>query len=73
MCAAADHHRTFKTCHCEPVRTLVWQSVIPLRRTPVLWRNGFPRRFAPRNDIFIKTTLPCVGVGVPDAPFHRTL
>ena len=23
-----------KNCHCEPVRTLVWQSVIPLHRTP---------------------------------------
>ena len=29
MCAAADHRRTFKPCHCEPVRTLVWQSVPP--------------------------------------------
>ena len=45
--------RTSKPCHCEPVRTLVWQSVPPLRRTPVIWKNGFPRRFAPRNDIFI--------------------
>ena len=62
-----------KTCHCEPARRLVWQSVIPLHRTSDTWENGFPRRFAPRNDIFIKTTLPCVGVGVPDAPFHRTL
>ena len=35
MCAAADHHRTFKTCHCEPVRTLVWQSVLS-PRTPQL-------------------------------------
>ena len=42
-----------KPCHCEPARTLVWQSVPPLRRTPVIWKNGFPRRFAPRNDIFI--------------------
>ena len=53
MCAAADHRRTFNPCHCEPARTLVWQSVPPLRRTPVIWKNGFPRRFAPRNDIFI--------------------
>ena len=35
MGAAADHHRTFKTCHCEPVRTLVWQSVLS-PRTPQL-------------------------------------
>ena len=53
MCAAADHRRTFNPCHCEPARTLVRQSVPPLRRTPVIWKNGFPRRFAPRNDIFI--------------------
>ena len=53
MYAAADHRRTFNPCHCEPARTLVWQSVPPLRRTPVIWKNGFPRRFAPRNDIFI--------------------
>ena len=58
--------RTFKPCHCEPVRTLVWQSVPPLRRTPVIWKNGFPRRFAPRNDIFI--IPPSVGVGVLDDP-----
>ena len=72
MCAAADHHRTFKTCHCEPVRTLVWQSVIPLRRTPVLWRNGFPRRFAPRNDIFIKNHPVMRRGGVLPRPSRRT-
>ena len=66
MCAAADHRRTFNPCHCEPAHTLVWQSVPPLRRTPVIWKNGFPRRFAPRNDIFI--IPPSVGVGVPDDP-----
>ena len=111
------------TCHCEPARTPVWQTVIPLRRTSDTWENGFPRRFAPRNDIFTKIILfcvgrgstppacvllsgerggaeppplrmfckflcraapmcaaadmhrisiPCVGVGVPDDPFHRT-
>ena len=117
-------HRTpLKTCHCEPARTSVWQTVIPLRRTSDTWENGFPRRFAPRNDIFTKIILfcvgrgstppacvllsgerggaeppplrmfckflcraapmcaaadmhrisiPCVGVGVPDDPFHRT-
>ena len=68
MCAAADHRRTFNPCHCEPARTLVWQSVPPLRRTPVIWKNGFPRRFAPRNDIFIISPPPSVGDGVPYDP-----
>ena len=52
MCAAADHRRTFNPCHCEPARTLVWQSVLPTHRTPCRkGKYGFPRRFAPRNDI----------------------
>ena len=46
-----------KRCHCEPVRTLAWQSVSPVQTdfTEAL-RNlhrtgyGLPRRFAPRND-----------------------
>ena len=28
VCAAADMHRTSQNCHCEPVRTPVWQSVL---------------------------------------------
>ena len=49
---AAATHRTLKTpCHCEPVRTLVWQSVLP--RTAPHKGNGLPRRCAPRNDIFL--------------------
>ena len=35
--------------HCEPVRTLAWQS--PILRLFVPQENGFPRRFAPRNDV----------------------
>ena len=50
--AAATTHRALKTpCHCEPVRTLVWQSVLP--RTAPHKGNGLPRRCAPRNDIFL--------------------
>ena len=40
--------------HCEPVRTLVWQSVFPIERTTQLHNvkeSGLPRRTsAPRND-----------------------
>ena len=51
-CPAAATHRALKTpCHCEPVRTLVWQSVLP--RTAPHKGNGLPRRCAPRNDIFL--------------------
>ena len=52
-----------KTCHCEPARRLVWQSVIPLHRTPDTWENGFPRRCAPRNDICMEIILSRVGAG----------
>ena len=40
MCAAAGAHRTSQTCHCEPARRLVWQSVIP---------------YTPRSDVEIRT------------------
>ena len=33
--------------------------------------NGFPRRFAPRNDIFTKTILSCVGAGFYPARLRR--
>ena len=64
---AAATHRALKTpCHCEPVRTLVWQSVLP--RTAPHRGNGLPRRCAPRNDILMKIIPLCVGVVVPDDP-----
>ena len=60
---AAATHRALKTpCHCEPVRTLVWQSVLPPRTAPHKG-NELPRRCAPRNDIFVKIIPLCVGVG----------
>ena len=52
-----------KPCHCEPARGLVWQSVFPLCRTITTRGNGFPRRFAPRNDSYTKILLPSVGRG----------
>ena len=64
---AAATHRTLKNpCHCEPVRTLVWQSVLP--RTAPHKGNGLPRRCAPRNDILMKIIPLCVGVVVSDDP-----
>ena len=38
---------------------------------PAAWGNGFPRRFAPRNDIFTKTILSCVGAGFYPARLRR--
>ena len=59
--------RTLKNpCHCEPVRTLVWQSVPPC--TAPHKGNGLPRRCAPRNDILMKIIPLCVGAVVPDDP-----
>ena len=57
-----------KACHCEPARTLVWQSVFPLCRTITTRGNGFPRRFAPRNDSYTKILLPSVGRGALTPP-----
>ena len=42
------------TCHCEPARTLAWQSVllfVPSTLSKREKENGLPRRFASRNDI----------------------
>ena len=62
---AAATHRALKTpCHCEPVRTLVWQSVLPPRTAPHKG-NGLPRRSVPRNDIFIKMRCPSSGGAEP--------
>ena len=57
-----------KPCHCEPARGLVWQSVFPLCRTITTRGNGFPRRFAPRNDSYTKILLPSVGRGDHTSP-----
>ena len=67
---AADTHRTpcQNPCHCEPVTDVTGVAI----RTPhaphshATWGNGFPRRSAPRNDIFMKMhcSLPA-GCGHP--------
>ena len=54
-----------KACHCEPARGLVWQSVFPLCRTITTRGNGFPRRCAPRNDIFMKMRCSWTGGAKP--------
>ena len=54
-----------KPCHCEPARGLVWQSIFPLCRTITTRGNGFPRRFAPRNDIFMKMRCSWTGGAKP--------
>ena len=41
--------RTFKPCHCEPVRTLVWQSVPPRISCIFLRRAGFPHPAADKH------------------------
>ena len=41
---------TKKTCHCEPVRTLAWQSVLLFAAGTLSERekgNGLPRRASP--------------------------
>ena len=52
------------------------QAGVAIRNTLTLHtchtgENGFPRRFAPRNDIFTKIILSCVGAGFYPARLHR--
>ena len=74
--------RTFNPCHCEPARTLVWQSVPPRISCIFLRRAGFPHPAADKHStpqtlslrahsavaIRIPSLSPSVGVGVPDDP-----
>ena len=50
------------------------QAGVAIRNTltphPCHMGNGFPRRCAPRNDIFTKTILSCVGAGFYPARLH---
>ena len=66
-------HPQQNPCHCEPVRTPVWQSAPPPRTAPSLHGgNGFPRRCAPRNDSFMKMRRPWTGGAEPPPDMHRT-
>ena len=64
MCAAARHasHPQQNPCHCEPVRTPVWQSVLLLHRTSNLCVGvGFyPARSAALSQLSPVGRHPCV-------------
>ena len=66
-------HRTLQKCHCEPVTDVTGVAIRSFLCTaPLVTRgNGFPRRFAPRNDIFTKIILSCEGAGFYPARLRR--